>query len=175
LGAGQPEHVGLVENVQVAVITCSEEAAVWAAQVPEYCPCFFAHDFVHHKLGSQNTGGQVAHHILVEKISFKEVLFGVVAHSLLLCLELDSHRVVLLAPIVASEYEDDVRFSLSASSAEGHQTVVVTARLVAVEAHRHPCAHRLEVVEPAHQCRGGAIVASIHATKCQNITRITRD
>ena len=114
----------------------------------------------------------MAHHILVEAISFKEVFFGVVAHSLLLCLELDGHRVLLAALIVASEYEDVVRFFWSAGSAEGHQTVGLTARLVAVEAHRHPCAHRLEVVEPAHQFRGGAIVASIPSTKCHDITRI---
>ena len=81
----------------------------------------------------------MAHHILVEVISFQEVLFGVVAHSPLLCLELDGHRFDIKAVIVASEYEDVVRFFLSAGSAEGHQTVVDTARLVAVEAHRHPC------------------------------------
>ena len=117
----------------------------------------------------------MARHILVEAISFQEVLFGVVAHSLLLCLELDGHRVVLAVPNVASEYEDVVRFFWSAGSAEGHQTVGETARLVAVEAHRHPCAHRLEVVEPAHQCRGGELLVSIIATKCHDITRITRD
>ena len=114
------------------------------------------------------------HAILVELIRFQEVLFGVVAHSLFLCLELDGQRVVLTAAIVASEYEDVVRFFWSAGSAELHHTVGVTARLVAVEAHRHPCAHRLEVVEPAHQCRGGAIPFSILSTKCHDITRITR-
>ena len=103
----------------------------------------------------------MAHHILQEFISFQEVLFGVAAHSLLLCLELDGHRVVLLA----SEYKDVVRFFWSAGSAEGHQTVGFTARLVAVEAHRHPCAHRLEVVEPAHQCRGGLLAVIIGTTK----------
>jgi len=175
-GAGQPGHVGLVENVQVFTFSIySEEAAVWAAQVPEYCPCFFAHDFVRHKRGSQNTGGQVAHHIMVEAISFKEVLFGVVAHSLLLCLELDGHRVVLVTiSIVTSEYEYVVRFFWSAGSAEGHQTVARTARLVAVEAYRHPCAHQLEVVQPAHKCRGGILGVLIKSTKCQNISRITR-
>ena len=76
---------------------------MWVAQVPEYCPCFFTHDFLRHKLGSQNTGGQGAHHILPEFIRFQEVLFGVADHSLLLFLELDGHRVVLAAPIVASE------------------------------------------------------------------------
>ena len=111
---------------------------------------------------------------MLEYPSYQEVLFGVVAHSLLLCLELDGHRVVLNASIGSSEYEDVVRFFWSAGSAEGHQTVVATARLVAVEAHRHPCAHRLEVVEPAHQCRGGGITVPIHSTKGHDITRITR-
>ena len=116
----------------------------------------------------------MARHNLVESIISKEVLFGVVAHSLLLCLELDGHRVPLVIPVKASEYEDVVRFFWSAGSAERHQTVVVTARLVAVEAHRHPCAHRLEVVEPAHQCRRGELIVVIYiATKGQNITRIT--
>ena len=59
----------------------------------------------------------MAHHILIESYSFQEVLFGVVAHSLLLYLELDGHRVVLPAAIVASEYEDVVRFFWSAGSA----------------------------------------------------------
>ena len=100
----------------------------------------------------------MAHHILQEFISFHEVLFGVAAHSLLLCLELDGHRVVTAAiEAFSAEYKDVVRFFWSAGSAEAHQTVGTTARPVAVEAHRHPCAHRLEVVEPAHQSRGGAL------------------
>jgi hypothetical protein len=31
------------------------------------------------------------------------------------------------------------------------------------------------VVEPAHQCRGGALFVIIRATKCHDITRITSD
>ena len=89
----------------------SEEAAGRAAQVPEKFPCRCTLHFLSYERCGQNTVGQAAHHILVERIRLQEVLLGVLAESELSVVHREGNGVGLDdAFLESSKYQDFVGF-----------------------------------------------------------------